>query len=280
MVISPSTTPNVSSSTLTSGTKQFVVQLAAEITLWDLRSNVLWLTPNTNVASAPVHGADTRTRGAPASRWYAAVSRVAKKPVDSTTTSTPRSPHGSAFGSRSDNTRSSSSPTLMPVLVAFTDPGSWPSTESYLRRCAIVSIEPRSLTATKSMSAPRCFAARKKLRPIRPKPLIPTRTVISRSVLSSKGRKSRWHRLHAWWTRRPVRGDRAGHPIAGVDATRRPDRRFRCRRCRPTRCHPDRATSRCDVRTATPRSRNRRANSSAIATDRCRPPVHPIATVR
>ena len=45
-----------------------------------------------------------------------------------------------------------------------------------------MSSEPRSLTATKSMSAPRCFAARKKLRPIRPKPLIPTRTVMSRDV--------------------------------------------------------------------------------------------------
>ena len=34
------------------------------------------------------------TRGAPASRWAAALSRSVKKPVDSTTTSTPRSPHG------------------------------------------------------------------------------------------------------------------------------------------------------------------------------------------
>ncbi len=42
-----------------------------------------------------------------------------------------------------------------------------------------MSSEPRSLTATKSMSAPRCFAARKKLRPIRPNPLIPTLTVMS-----------------------------------------------------------------------------------------------------
>jgi hypothetical protein len=64
-------------------------------------------------------------------------------------------------------------------LVAVTLSGKRPSTESYLRRCAIVSIEPRSFTATKSMSAPLALAARKKLRPMRPKPLMPTLTVMS-----------------------------------------------------------------------------------------------------
>ena len=49
---------------------------------------------------------------------------------------------------------------------------------SYFSRCAISSLEPRSLAATKSMSAPRCLAARKKLRPMRPKPLMPTRMVM------------------------------------------------------------------------------------------------------
>ena len=43
----------------------------------------------------------------------------------------------------------------------------------------MVSTEPRSLTATMSMSAPDFLAARKKLRPMRPKPLIPTRMVMS-----------------------------------------------------------------------------------------------------
>ena len=41
-----------------------------------------------------------------------------------------------------------------------------------------------------------------------------------------------------------------------------------------------RETSRWFTRTATPRSRSRPANSSAMATERCRPPVHPMATVR
>ena len=51
----------------------------------------------TKVASAPVAGAEMITRGAPASRWAAALSRSVKKPVDSTTTSTPRSPQGSCL---------------------------------------------------------------------------------------------------------------------------------------------------------------------------------------
>ena len=65
------------------------------------------------------HGADTITSGAPASRWAAAVSRLVKKPVDSITTSTPRSPHGRSAGSRSLSMRIESSPTRMPFLVAL-----------------------------------------------------------------------------------------------------------------------------------------------------------------
>src|SRR3954452_3735613 len=51
-------------------------------------------------------------------------------------------------------------------------------TESYFSRWAISATLPRSLAATISTSAPDCFTARKKLRPIRPKPLTPTRMVI------------------------------------------------------------------------------------------------------
>ena len=179
MVIRPCSTPNASSSTLTIGTKQLVVQLALEITLCLLIRKSLWLTPYTNVASAFDAGADTITSGAPPSRWALAASRLLKKPVDSTTTSTPRSPHGRSAGLRSLSTLSVSPPTLMLDLVAVTFSGKRPSTESYLSRCAIVSIDPRSFTATKSMSAPLALAARKKLRPMRPKPLMPTLTVMS-----------------------------------------------------------------------------------------------------
>ena len=48
-----------------------------------------------------------------------------------------------------------------------------------------VSTEPRSLTATNSTSAPAACAARKKLRPMRPKPLMPTRTVMALVLCSS-----------------------------------------------------------------------------------------------
>src|SRR6185436_876118 len=58
---------------------------------------------------------------------------------------------------------------------------------SYFNRWASVVLSVRSLTATSSMSAPLASAARKKFRPIRPKPLIPTRTVMC--DLSSSRRK-------------------------------------------------------------------------------------------
>ena len=68
MVIRPCSTPKASSSTLTIGTKQLVVHEALETTLCLAGSNVSSLTPTTNVASAPVLGAETITNGAPASR--------------------------------------------------------------------------------------------------------------------------------------------------------------------------------------------------------------------
>ena len=74
---------------------------ALETTLWASGSNVSSLTPTTKVASAPSEGAETITRGAPPCRWADAFSLEVNTPVDSTTTSTPRSPQGSLAGSRS-----------------------------------------------------------------------------------------------------------------------------------------------------------------------------------
>ncbi len=68
VVMRPFSTPNASSSTLTMGTKQLVVQDAFETTKCFEGSNVSSLTPTTNVASAPLLGAETMTRGAPPSR--------------------------------------------------------------------------------------------------------------------------------------------------------------------------------------------------------------------
>ena len=56
---------------------------------------------------------------------------------------------------------------------------------SYFSRCAMVATSPRSLNATISMSWPPACTARKKLRPMRPKPLTPTRTVTTDSLRSS-----------------------------------------------------------------------------------------------
>ena len=61
-----------------------------------------------------------------------------------------------------------------------------------LSRCAIVAASPRSLAATTSKSPPRWRCDRKKLRPIRPKPLIPTRiaTYASPSLTARVYRRS------------------------------------------------------------------------------------------
>ncbi len=61
------------------------------------------LTPITTVMSSPVAGAEITTFFAPASRCLAAASRLVKIPVDSITTSTPRSFHGNVAGSRTAN---------------------------------------------------------------------------------------------------------------------------------------------------------------------------------
>jgi hypothetical protein len=52
------------------------------------------------------------------------------------------------------------------------------------RRCAIVFVSPMSFAATSSKSPPRARCARKKFRPIRPNPLIPTLIAIRRSLSS------------------------------------------------------------------------------------------------
>src|SRR4029079_11881164 len=117
-----------------------------------------------------------------ASRCLAASSRLVKKPVDSMTTSAPRSPHGSAAGSRSASTLTSRPSMASVPSRTSTVPGKGPKTESYLSRCPSVPASVMSFTATISMSASDSCAARNTLRPMRPKPLIPTRTDMKRSL--------------------------------------------------------------------------------------------------
>ena len=184
---------------------------------------------------------------APASRCAAALSRSVKRPVDSITISAPSSFHGRLAGSRSASTRSSSPSITRPFAPTVTSPAKRPSTESYFSRCAIVAASLRSFTPTKSKSSPRCLAARKKLRPIRPNPLIPILTPI---VASLRG-CGNVILIEAGSQARPEgRSRSAPAEVAMVDADRQA----------PLAEEP--------------------ASSSATTTDRCRPPVHPTATVR
>src|SRR5215831_6267278 len=96
VVINPHTTPILSCSGLTSGARQLVVQEALEMTVWLLLST-LWLTPYTTVASTSLPpGAEMMTFLAPAFTCAEAFSLLVNSPVHSSTTSTPRSFHGSA----------------------------------------------------------------------------------------------------------------------------------------------------------------------------------------
>ena len=102
------------------GTKQLVVHDAFDTTTWRAGSKVSSLTPITKVASASLDGPEMTTRSAPPSRWAAAPLRDVNRPVDSTTTWTPSSPHGSALGSRSARTRIRWPATTMASLSATT----------------------------------------------------------------------------------------------------------------------------------------------------------------
>ena len=75
------------------------------------------------VTSGSFAGAEMITFLAPASRCLAASSRLVNSPVDSITTSTPRSPQGSAAGSRSASTLTSRPSTTIAFSRASTVPG-------------------------------------------------------------------------------------------------------------------------------------------------------------
>ena len=77
------------------------MQEAFETTTCRAGSKSPSLTPMTNVASASFDGAEMIDPGCARLEVAAAAARLVKRPVDSMTTSTPRSPQPSAFGSRS-----------------------------------------------------------------------------------------------------------------------------------------------------------------------------------
>ena len=100
-------------------------------------------------------------------------SRFLKMPVDSTTTSTPRVPHGRFAGSRSAITLNLFPLTTRKSPSTIIVPGNFPCTESYFSKCASVFASVRSLIATTSTF---CLVSRARYvsRPILPNPLIPT----------------------------------------------------------------------------------------------------------
>src|SRR3954471_20811952 len=176
-VIRPRSMPIVSLRTLAICARQLVVQDAFEMTVCCAASYLSSLTPMTIVMSSFLAGAEMMTFLAPLSACTLALVASVKKPVDSMTTSAPRSLHLRLAGSRSPNALKVLPPTVISSAVALTSCGSRPRIESYLSRCASVALSVRSFTPTSSMSAPEASTARKKLRPIRPKPLMPTRIV-------------------------------------------------------------------------------------------------------
>ena len=184
---------------------------------------------------------------APAPKWAEAAAFPVKKPVDSMTTSTPSSSHGRSAGLRSDSTERRWPSTVIDDFVALTVPGKGPATLSCMSKCAMVSMEPRSLTATMSMSAPCSLTARKKFRPIRPKPLMATRTVtrtplwIANEVSSDDVGERRGVTRRG--RRAPPRAERDRERIGALQQARRygfyPDDGRECMRLCPQQPHPD-----------------------------------------
>ena len=139
--------PKLSSSTLATGARQLVVQEALEMMSCLAVSYISSLTPRQTVMSGSLAGAEMMTFFAPASRCLAAAARSVKSPVDSITTSTPSSPHGSSAGSLSAVTRTRRPSMTSASSWISTSPGKTPWTESYLSRWASVLASVRSLTA-------------------------------------------------------------------------------------------------------------------------------------
>src|SRR5216683_1844017 len=165
--------PNVSCKTLATGAKQFVVQEALETTLCFAGSYVLSFTPRTKVASGPSAGAEMITFITGARRCFFASAPLVKSPVDSTTMSAPTEAQSISAGSLVLKTLKLFPSTAMVSSVWVTLCGRLPRTESYFKRCARVLASVTSLTATNWMSLS-SSAVRMMLRPMRPKPLMPT----------------------------------------------------------------------------------------------------------
>src|SRR5438067_5453846 len=189
------------------GARQLVVQLALEITSCFLGSYLSWLIPKARVKSWPLAGAEMITFFAPAAMCFWASTRAVNRPEHSSTMSQPCCLWGSSDGSRLAVTAIFLPLTTMESSSASTFPSKIPCTESYLKRWARVLGLSMSLMWTTSKLTPRRMAARRMLRPMRPKPLIAIRAMkppcrrgyIGSAICSVKQRKDERGR------RRPAR---------------------------------------------------------------------------
>src|SRR5271154_1697044 len=121
-------------------------------------------------------GAEMTTFFAPAAICAEALALLVKRPVHSSTKSTPSSPQGSLEGSRCATTRMRSPFTTIESPSTCTSPRKRPCTVSNRVKCTLVLASPKSLIATTliSFACLPSYSARRILRPIRPYPLIAT----------------------------------------------------------------------------------------------------------
>ena len=106
------------------------------------------LTPWTIVKSTSFPGAEIITFFAPPFMCFSADDLSKNIPVHSKTTSAPTFPQGMLAGSFSAKTFISWLPILKPSLEVWISSLMIPWVLSYLIKCALVSIEPKSLIAT------------------------------------------------------------------------------------------------------------------------------------
>src|SRR2546423_10765051 len=180
VVMVPDWILNESLITLATGARQLVVQEALEITWWLPGSYFPSFTPSTIVMSSFEAGAEMMTFFTGPRKCFLACSASVNLPVDSITTCAPTDSQFNAAGSFSEKTRNDFPSMLMESPLAWMSCFRLPRMESYLSRWARVAGLVRSFTATNSILES-LRPARTTLRPMRPKPLMPTLIAIKNS---------------------------------------------------------------------------------------------------
>ena len=132
------------------------------------------------MGTPPFAGADIMTRFAPAVRCFSASSFLVKSPVHSRAIS-----HDFSFHLRFAGSRSLITGIFLPFMdkkssPEDTAPSNLPCAESYLNRCAMRSVEIKSLMPTHSISSMELMILSVSL-PILPKPLMPIFNAIKAS---------------------------------------------------------------------------------------------------